>query len=263
MQESLDLGNLPYSMPKYLSPSAVSTFNQCPMRYKFSKLDKIPEPSTDAQVIGSFVHEVLEFLFKEPSKDRTEARARSLAKELWESKWFEEYDKILHKPPMNEFRWKSWWCIENYFKVEDPTNMEANGLEEIVQGDINGVPIFGIIDRWHLTDNDKIVVSDYKTGKKPRKQYEWEKKMQIMIYVDLLEQITGYDAECAELLYLKSGDKVQYAPTDDLRESVHVTLKNTWEELSDSCGSGEFECRTGPLCNWCNFKEMCPAWRKS
>jgi hypothetical protein len=41
---------------------------------------------------------------------------------------------------MNEFRWRSWWCIENYFKVEDPTNMEANGLEEIVQGDINGVP---------------------------------------------------------------------------------------------------------------------------
>ena len=79
----------------------------------------------------------------------------------------------------NQFRWKAWWCVENYFKLEDPTSFEAKGIEEKVSGDI-GVPIFGIIDRWSLED-DKLVISDYKTGKKPRPRYEWEKQMQIIL----------------------------------------------------------------------------------
>ena len=65
MQDSLDLGNLPYETPAYMSPSSIGTFNQCPMRYKYAKLDRIPEDSTEAQVLGSFVHEVLEEFFKE------------------------------------------------------------------------------------------------------------------------------------------------------------------------------------------------------
>lgn len=263
MQEQLDLGNIPYTMPKYLSPSAIGTFNQCPMRYRFSKLDKIPEPSTEAQVLGSYVHEVLELLFQIPAEDRTESSARGIAKNLWEEKWGEEYFSLDKKSDRNEFRWKVWWCIENYFSLEDPTSFTPEGLESKVEGDIDGVPIFGIIDRWNISDSGKLIISDYKTGKKPRPQYEWEKKMQIMIYVELLEKMLGLEAEKAELIYLKSPSRAVYEPNAKIRNEVKVTLRNTWDELTDSCSTGEFECRTGPLCNWCSFKQICPAWRKS
>jgi len=245
-----------------MSPSSVGTFNQCPMRFKFSKLDKIKEPSTEAQVIGSFVHEILEHLYAYDQDERTLSNARSIAKHLWYSKWLGEYEDLDEKSDINEFRWKSWWCVENYFELEDPTTLQPSGLETKVNGDIDGVPIFGIVDRWHIEDG-KIVVSDYKTGKKPKKAYEWEKKLQIMIYVDLLEKEVGVDAEYGELIYLKSPNKVRYEATPELRESVSVTLRNTWDEVITSCNSGEFECRTGPLCNWCNFKNICPAWSKS
>ena len=62
MQDSLPMEPVPYALPKYLSPSSIGTFNQCPMRYKYAKLDKIPEPSTEPQILGSFVHEILEDL---------------------------------------------------------------------------------------------------------------------------------------------------------------------------------------------------------
>ena len=261
MQDSLDLGNLPYETPAYMSPSSIGTFNQCPMRYKYAKLDRIPEDSTEAQVLGSFVHEVLEELFKEEKEDRTEPTARRLARELWTSKWAEEYHDLKEKCDENEFRWKAWWCIENYFLMEDPTSFDAGGIEAKMNGDILGVPIYGIIDRWTL-ENDKIVISDYKTGKKPRPQYEWEKKMQITIYSILLGKEMDKEIERAELLYLKPGQFAKYKVTDELVGRVSQDVKNTWDELVVSCESGEFETRTGPLCNWCNFKPICPAWRK-
>ena len=154
-----------YAEPEYMSPSSIGTFNQCPMRYKYAKLDRLPEPSTEPQVLGSFVHEILEELFKLDAKDRNESSARQIGKGLWNHSWSQEFANLPDQVSTeNEFRWKAWWCVENYFKLEDPTSFEAKGIEEKVSGDIDGVPIFGIIDRWSIED-DKLVISDYKTGK--------------------------------------------------------------------------------------------------
>ena len=147
MQDSLPIGPLSYENPPYMSPSSISTFQQCPLKYKFSRLDKLPSESTEAQVLGSFVHEVLEELFKEDRVDRTEATARRLARDLWTDKWAAEFYDLKEKSPENEFRWKAWWCIENYFGMEDPTSFDASGIESKMQGDLDGVPLLGIIDR--------------------------------------------------------------------------------------------------------------------
>jgi len=251
-----------YATPEYMSPSSIGTFNQCPMRYKFAKLDRISEPSTEPQVLGSFVHEILEELFKLDAKDRNESSARQIGKGLWNHSWSQEFANLPDQVSTeNEFRWKAWWCVENYFALEDPTSFDAVGIEQKVNGDIDGVPIFGIIDRWTLEDG-KMVISDYKTGKKPKPRYEWEKQMQIMIYSILLEQMTEYEVKEAELIYLKFPSKAVYKPTEKVISNVKANIVQTWDELVTSCSTGVFETRTGPLCNWCSFKGMCPAWRK-
>ena len=263
MQDSLPMEPVPYALPKYLSPSSIGTFNQCPMRYKYAKLDKIPEPSTEPQILGSFVHEILEDLFKLDADERTEQNARKIAKGLWNDKWSKEYHDLPKKDSTeNEFRWKAWWCVENYFIMEDPTSFEAEGIEAKMDGDINGGTIFGIIDRWSLSDDNKLIISDYKTGKKPRPQYEWEKKMQISIYCILLEKETGLNIDRGELLYLKSGSFARYDISEEMKEAVTKEVTDTWDQLKVSCESGEFETRTGPLCNWGNYQKICPAWRK-
>jgi len=251
-----------YATPEYMSPSSIGTFNQCPMRYKFAKLDRISEPSTEAQILGSFVHEILEELFKLDAKDRNESSARQIGKGLWNHSWSQEFANLpVQDSTENEFRWKAWWCVENYFALEDPTSFDAVGIEQKVNGDIDGVPIFGIIDRWTLEDG-KMVISDYKTGKKPKPRYEWEKQMQIMIYSILLEQMTEYEVKEAELIYLKFPSKAVYKPTEKVISNVKANIVQTWDELVTSCATGVFETRTGPLCNWCSFKGMCPAWKK-
>lgn len=225
---------------------------------------------------GNFVHEVLEELLKLDPEERTIENAKVLTRALWDGVWAEEVSTLgMSDKDVHGFRWTSWWCVENYFKMEDPRDMghfppadtEASGppvcgLETEVEGRIDGVPIFGIVDRWTTTNAGKLVITDYKTGKVPKKQYSGEKKLQIMMYADLLEQMTGMATAKMELMYVKDAERVTYKPTAALRANTKETLTIAWDEMSLACESEQFSTQTGPLCNWCDFKPECPAFAK-
>lgn len=210
-------------------------------------------------------HEILERLFMEPAEDRTPNKARSILLELWDAEWSDRARNLnLSDYDRHMFRWKVWNCVENYFAIEDPRFVELGGAEARLEATINGVPVLGILDRWQTDDNGGIVISDYKTGKVSRKPYDAEKKLQLMVYADLHEAISGDAVKTAELIYLKGkGTRVAYSFSDDEREATRQTLHDTWAGIQSACETGIFEARKTRLCDWCSFKGRCPAWRKT
>ncbi len=250
-----------YNVPLYFSPSSLSTWLQCPKRFYYEKIEGLRGAGTEATVRGSFVHEILESLLHLPPDERTLDKARSLSRQIWNDRWADEAAELhLSDKQMQQFRWTCWWCVENYFAMEDPATFEPAGLEVEIQGRIEGVPLFGIIDRWSLTKNGKIIVGDYKTGKVPKSQYEGEKKLQLMIYADLLEQDTGLEVARMDLLYVKDAKLKSYKPTTELRGETKNVLTEAWDDMVLACMEEDFPTSTGPLCNWCDFKPICPAF---
>ncbi|MGE4365294.1 MAG: RecB family exonuclease, partial [Mycolicibacterium sp.] len=67
-----------------LSPSRASDFKQCPLLYRFRAIDRLPEPSSAAQVRGTVVHAALEQLYRLPAVERGLATAASLVAPVWE-----------------------------------------------------------------------------------------------------------------------------------------------------------------------------------
>src|SRR3954452_25568570 len=61
-----------------LSPSRASHFKQCPLLHRFRAIDRLPEPSSTAQVRGSVVHAALEQLYGLPAGERDRDTAMSL-----------------------------------------------------------------------------------------------------------------------------------------------------------------------------------------
>ena len=59
-----------------LSPSRASDFKQCPLLYRFRAIDRLPEPSSTAQVRGSVVHAALEQLYALPAAEPRSPRPR-------------------------------------------------------------------------------------------------------------------------------------------------------------------------------------------
>ena len=58
-------------MPHGLSPSSFSAFKDCPLAFKFSYLDRLPQPPSAAASKGTLVHRALELLMLRPPQDRT------------------------------------------------------------------------------------------------------------------------------------------------------------------------------------------------
>jgi putative RecB family exonuclease len=251
------------NVPAHLSPSSIGTWQQCPYRFRLSRLEKIPEPSTEAQLIGSFVHEVLEFLYRDPQAIRTVQRAKQLSRALWNEKWADEVQVLDLSPvQLNAFRWNSWWCIESFFNMENPTAHELDGIEQKLEWQVGDAKVVGIIDRWNKNSDGSATISDYKTGKKPKPRFESEKRFQLGVYVNMIESLLDIPVSYAELLYLKEGIRWGFEPTSEMRQDVIKTISIVWQEVVESCLSGKFECKTSKLCDWCSYQSICPAWSK-
>src|SRR6478736_729706 len=65
-------------LPTSLSPSKVSTFKDCALAFRFSAIDKLPEPTSLPAVKGTTVHRALELLLLEAPQRRTPERAQQL-----------------------------------------------------------------------------------------------------------------------------------------------------------------------------------------
>ena len=250
--------------PTYLSPSSMSTYRQCPQKFKFNKIDLIPDPSNHWAVLGNFVHDVLEELYKLTPEFRTPASARVIAKDMWELKWHEEASRVLHtEKEIKQFRWSAWWCVENLWRLEQPQQVVPVGIEFELNGKVGGVALRGFIDRYSFSENSTMLtVSDYKTGKTPKIDLE-EKFLQLLIYAKLLSSLNIGDVDKIELLYLKDGIKLEKKVTDNDFKRVVEYIQETKAMVDESCASGVFEARKSYLCNFCSYKKICPAWSQA
>ena len=59
-------------LPTSLSPSKVSSFKDCALAFRFSAIDRLPEPASPWATKGTLVHRALELLFwEEPQGNRS------------------------------------------------------------------------------------------------------------------------------------------------------------------------------------------------
>lgn len=238
---------------------------QCPLKYRFSRIDKVPEPPSEPQVVGNMTHDTLEELLKLPVGGRTTTAARSIMVGQWHAKWQRVAADDLRLTPHGQhmLRWNAWVCVENYFGLEDPNGVHPAGLEDEVFAEVAGVPMLGYMDRW-LMEDDGAVIQDYKTGKVSRPPYDNEKKLQLYIYTDLVQTLKSVRVKRAELLYLKGkGKRVAYTPTEDDLSAMRGTVRQVWTDLEAACASGTFPTNKTRLCDWCFYKPTCPAWQRS
>lgn len=253
--------NTPLTPPDYLSPSSIATFKQCPLKFKYSRIDRLVEPPTEATLRGNFVHDVLEQLYLLDPDLRTKANAKEIARQFWDERWETQVVQIVKgADAIREFRWTSWWCIDNLWTIENPSDVKPTGLEFEIKTPISGVMVRGFIDRFSVED-DEITISDYKTGKKPSPAFAADRFFQLYVYAAALEEMEVGIPTQAELLYLKESTKVGSAIGPEQIEKTAATIVSVNNKIIASCEKGSFEAKTSKLCGWCYFKSICPAWQ--
>jgi putative RecB family exonuclease len=67
-----------FPLPLSLSPSKVSSFTDCALAFRFSAIDRLPEPPAPWSTKGTLVHTALERLHLLPAAERTPEAALGL-----------------------------------------------------------------------------------------------------------------------------------------------------------------------------------------
>lgn len=268
----------PLEVPAYLSPSSIETFQICPLKYKLSRIDHLSDPPTEATVLGNYVHDALEELLKLDPLERTESAAKSILSRIWTEpvdpsnpeavSWGEQASRLIPtEEDMRKFRWRAWWCVENYFKMEDPQQVEYGGLEtslaypetgELVR--VDGVPVKGFVDRWDY-DGDGFNIVDYKSGKSPQPRYQQKKFQQLLIYATAMQTLLDMEPHHMSLMYVKDALTLTQEVTPVAIRKTEMMVSGTYSKIEQYCAAGEFPAVTNPLCNWCSYKSICPAWK--
>lgn len=249
-----------YPVPTSLSPSRVDAFTSCPLAFRFSSIEKLPEPGSVHTVKGTLVHRVLELLFSHPAPERTVERAFELFPQAWaELIASDEYLRIgLAEHQADALAGEGRALVQQYFTIEDPTSIEPVGLELMLEAKMGSLLLRGIIDRLERAEDGTLVVTDYKTGKAPSQSMEQKRLGGVHFYAWLVEQAMGERPSLIRLVYVPSGKVITATPTD---QSINFLPKRTlavYSAIEKSCTSGRFATNKGPLCNFCSFQRWCP-----
>ncbi|MGH1493906.1 MAG: RecB family exonuclease [Acidimicrobiales bacterium] len=248
-------------LPQHLSPSSATAFEGCPRRWQFKYVERQPEPSGQAALVGSFAHRVLELLCEFPAIDRTVDHAKELAKQVWpEFETDEDFCSLeLDNDAARAFRWQAWIAIAGLWDIEDPAKVEVVSTEQKVKVDLGSVPFVGIVDRVDRMAG-KLVVSDYKSGTLPGVRWRDDKIRQVMLYAAALQESMDEAPDRARLLYL--GQRILDVRVTDRRiEEAVGSLGEVWDGINTACSEDTFEPRPTVLCGWCPFIDQCPEGR--
>jgi putative RecB family exonuclease len=248
------------TIPGSLSPSKVSSFRDCALAFRFSVIDRLPEPPSMPAAKGTAVHRALELLFGLPAADRTEAAAVALvAPSVDEVLASDEYVD-LELPDRAGFVASSEELVRRYFRLEDPTQINPIGRELLLEAKVGGVLLRGIIDRLDEGPDGALIVTDYKTGRVPGERFEQGKLGGVHFYAFLCEQALGRRPSRVQLLYLAQPVAIVAEPSDQSIVGLTRRVGAIWTAVERACEREDFRPNPGRLCDWCAFKAHCPAF---
>lgn len=249
-------------VPTSLSPSKVSAFTDCALAFRFSAIDRLPEPPSPSATRGTLVHAALERLFCRPPAERTPVAAREcLAEELEGLRRDPEFTGLgLGGGAEAEFVAEAATLVERYFELEDPTTVRPIGLELRLEAQVGGVRLRGVIDRLELDEDGRLVVTDYKTGAVPGLRHENARLGGVHFYALLCEEFFGQRPSRVQLLYLKEPVAIVARPSAQSSRGLQRKVAAIWQAVEKACEAEDFRPRPSPLCEWCSFRAWCPAW---
>jgi putative RecB family exonuclease len=249
------------ALPSSLSPSRLSSFTSCGLQFRFSAIDRLPEPPTVPATRGTLVHAALEELFTLPAEQRVPDAADACLDAAVERVSTDPDWTGLGLDQDGEARMRAEAAdlVSRYFRLEDPRTVHPVGLELKLEVEVGGVRLRGIIDRLDLVDGD-LVVTDYKTGRAPGDGYARQRMTGVHLYSLMCERWFGRRPVRVQLLHLAEPVKIVAEPSEQSARGLSRRLEAVWRAVETACEREDFRPRPSVRCDWCAFKAWCPAF---
>ncbi len=246
-----------------LSPTAISEFRDCALRYRLRRIDRVPEsPSPDA-LRGTLVHLVLERLFDLPASERAPERAQDLVGPAWQDLGEQQPELAALVPDAELEEWlaPARAAVAAYFDLEDPRLLEPAEREVYVETLLDSrLLLRGVIDRLDETPDGRLRVVDYKSGRSPAVGFEQRALAQLRFYALVIWRSRGVLPAQLRLVYLGDTQTLTYVPDVEELLATERLAESVFASVHQASLDGGFLPQPGRACGWCTYQALCPAY---
>lgn len=243
---------LPWDGRRPLSYSSMSMYRECPRKYKFKYVDRIPEKPKYFFSYGRSIHDALEFFYN------PELMVAPTVEEL--VKYFHDHwvsEGYRDGAQENEKREEGEVLLREFHAKHEPGWAPPFHAEYGFNVVVGGVPVTGKVDRIDRLEDGSVSILDYKTGKTFKKGR-----------IEEDQQLSMYQMCCEQALEVKVGELVLYhlpsltehkvgrrpgKQIDALTKQVRSTAQNILDAAFEPTPSEN-------ACRWCDYQALCPVF---
>jgi putative RecB family exonuclease len=246
------------------SYSRLTTFEQCPLKFKFRYIDRIIpkiEKSFEAH-LGKVVHSSLEWLYTQVKENKIPGIDELISEYI--NNWQEEYSpEMINNTSLTpeDYLNKGIQFLTTYYTQNHPFDDNTIEVEKEIIVELDGKEhkILGFIDRLaYNIQTGEYEIHDYKTANNPPSKEKLEKDRQLALYSLAIKSIYGQEKEVKMVWhFLAYNTRVSIKKTN---QELDQLKKETLELINKIESTKEFSPCKSPLCNWCEYKPICPAW---
>jgi RecB family exonuclease len=273
-------------MPRRLypcTPTRLSTWLDCPRRYRMTYLDRPAPPKGPPwghNSLGAAVHNALAGWWRLPPARRTVAAAGTLVDRGWIDQGFADETQSVRQ------RERAIAMVEAYVARLDPAD-EPLGVERTVATRTDKIAVSGRIDRLDSRPADpgpedpgpedpgpedpgtELVVVDYKTGRHLLTADDARSSMALALYALAAGRVLRRPCHRVELHHLPTGEIISWTHTaeslarhlsraEDIAQESAFADERMRDGLPADAYDEVFPPRPSPSCGWCDYLRHCP-----
>ncbi len=237
-----------------LSYGQVSDYLDCPARYRYAHLIRIPTPASHQMAYGRALHAAVQAFHRRQmaggSMSRAELRAELDA--TWESVGFltREHEEARLRAARE--------VLDRFWDEQQRDPARPTAIEQDFAAVLGRDRVRGRYDRVDREDDGRVTITDYKSSdvRDPATANRRAREsLQLSIYALAYESQHGKPPDELALHFLESGIVGRVQPTARRLERASEQISAVGEGIRE----GRFEANPSPMrCGFCPFREICP-----
>ena len=264
-------------MARY-SVSQIQVYQQCPLKYRYRYVDKIPTPEfveTTDTLLWTIVHESLQNLynniniFKVPTKEEFIADYYNLRTKK-EKETAENWWEILNHHAdltIDDFKRRGEFYLSRYYDKHIPfKDLQVISTEKQISFQLDEWINF----LWFIDRLDKIwdtfIINDYKTNKNlPTEEKDQYIEQLTLYWLWIQQKYAKYFKNLkAKLYFLHFDIEDERDITQEKLDEIKNKYLNIIKEIEQNkvqyamWSKKIFEANQSSLCSWCDYQSICP-----
>ena len=249
-------------MPIY-SHSQLSTYEDCPLRYKLRYRDKIKRYVEGIEgFLGTMVHETLKKCYDDArlTKVNTLDELLSIYDKLWQQNWHDSIVVTRKDVAADHYFLLGQQLLSTYYTRYAPFDSDRTIATEMrlnfPLGDTGQHKLIGFIDRLSRAEDGVYQIHDYKTSAHLPSQEEADNDRQLALYHIGIQNMWPDVKDIRLVWHYLAFDRELVSSRS--REQISELVERTGCLIDEIEAAEVFPPNETGLCQWCEYPDLCP-----